>query len=544
MAHVLEVYSTLVSKELTPVLTSVDRIFSDLFSEFSKNYNLHYQNSANDGVYYSFHSRLKSDNSLKEKLVRKNLILNLKEDSSNSLVDAEEVKNFLYSLDDLLGFKIIGELEVDVEEIVSLLSENANWLSLRGIDIELKVVNPNATGVKKYGTPMKNGLDIYKFKCKYSYLDKSYNFELQVKSKLISAWGDMEHVIFYKDRLGSGIKESNQNIMNKVGLMITSIDHLLYSIRISNKTYVEQRNYSLFLEDIQKDTLNFIKAHLDIDVDIDLSLVASILYDFDSLISTKIKESYLDVLIPKVDSVENELYKFSMVFDELKKLNFEVYCLEYIYTFYSENKKYSSKKLNHDYTYSLAQREDTLVNFFEEYSNKLIKVFLLFGQDSIKSNNKKLTSLEFRFSKPEIRKLVELIFINSKNIDSLFLSPLYKDVFEFYKLHKDNAESFFSSNNGIEDFDDDLNANIFKSSSKNSLTNDARIDYFKIVEIFGVYTFSKDKCWVEDYRTFLEENAYELKDYIVYLNTLSTNDLKRNLGQFLNLIIEVGEVNE
>jgi len=544
MDHVLKVYSTLSSTELTPVLESIDIVFKEFFSEFSKNYNLHYQNSANDGVYYSFHSRLKSDNSLKEKLVRKNLILNLKQDTSNFLGDTKKVKNFLYSLDDLLGFKIVGELEVDVEEIVSLLSENANWLSLRGINIEFKVVNPNAKGVKKYGTPMKNGLDIYKFKCTYAFLDKIYNFELQVKSKLISAWGDMEHVIFYKDRLGSGIKESNQNIMNKVGLMITSIDHLLYSIRISNKTYVEQRNYSLFLEDIQKHTLEFIKTHLDIDVDIDLSLVASILYDFDSLIPPKNQTPYSDVLIPKVNSIANGQYKFSMVFDELKKLNFEVYCLEYIYTFYSENKKYASKKMNHNYRYTLDQRELTLADFFNEYSNKVIKVFLLFGPDSVKSNNKKLRSLELRFSKDEIRKIVELIFINSKNIDTLFLSPLYKDVFEFYKLHKDNEESFFSKNNGIEDFDDDLNANIFKSANKSSLDNDEKNDYFKIVEMFGIYIFSKDQDWLKDYRDFLKENAYELKDYIVYLNTLSTNDLKRNLGQFLNFVIEEGEVEE
>jgi hypothetical protein len=91
---------------------------------------------------------------------------------------------------------------------------------------------------------MKNGLQIFKIKGEY----ERYRFELQIKSKIISAWGDMEHSIFYKDYSVSPIKDSTQSSMNHVGKLLFEIDDFLQSIRLANKNYKENANALNFLQ--------------------------------------------------------------------------------------------------------------------------------------------------------------------------------------------------------------------------------------------------------------------------------------------------------
>ena len=71
-------------------------------------------------------------------------------------------------------------------------------------------------------------------------------FELQIKSKVDSAWADIEHMLFYKDYQFSYIQSTNKEVMNKLGTLLDKVDDLMIQIRESQESYENEKDEMRF----------------------------------------------------------------------------------------------------------------------------------------------------------------------------------------------------------------------------------------------------------------------------------------------------------
>lgn len=218
-----------------------------IIDKFAKSYGLVSSNNVRDIKHYTFISRIKESESLREKFVRNNLHIPFNE-FIDTKFDSEDpdliqnVKKTLLKIDDLIGIKILTDLDTDCVKMFELIKSSEFEKAAKAQDIIL-----NKEDILKQPVSMRNGLKIYKIKGTF---DK-FNFELQIKSKIISAWGDMEHSIFYKDYAISPVRDTAQTSMNHVGKLLYQIDDFVESIRSANKDYTKNANALHFLQWIE-----------------------------------------------------------------------------------------------------------------------------------------------------------------------------------------------------------------------------------------------------------------------------------------------------
>ncbi|RHB45761.1 hypothetical protein, partial [Exiguobacterium sp. AM39-5BH] len=143
-----------IRSDLVDISTEIQVVFNNLLRSKASDYGLTYVNSAYPGYYFSFSPRVKEEESLEEKLVRSGQLLYLIEKSD------EQILIDLYNMNDLIGIKILGELEEDVSSIVKLIRDNQSILLDQGITF--------LSNFSEKPVPMKNGLDIFKYNCSYT----------------------------------------------------------------------------------------------------------------------------------------------------------------------------------------------------------------------------------------------------------------------------------------------------------------------------------------------------------------------------------------
>nr|WP_294942464.1 hypothetical protein [uncultured Mucilaginibacter sp.] len=211
--------------------------------ELAPFYSLVSSNSVRQLNRYSFSPRVKETDSLEEKMVRGNLFnkeFEIADDfnpQDGQLI--KTVKKDLLKLDDLIGIKILADLNTDCVKMLELI--NSPEFKEKAIAQNIELCKDDLAAQPQV---MRNGLNIYKIKGTYN----NYSFELQIKSKIISAWGDMEHAIFYKDYSISPIRDTTQSSMNHVGKLLYDIDDFLESIRSANKDYLKNAQALSFLQ--------------------------------------------------------------------------------------------------------------------------------------------------------------------------------------------------------------------------------------------------------------------------------------------------------
>ncbi|MGO5232004.1 hypothetical protein ACTQ1U_13215, partial [Thermoguttaceae bacterium LCP21S3_D4] len=120
--------------------------------------------------------------------------------------------------------RFLVSLSCDCDSVFAIFKLHNGDLNDKGIYIYNLDENPQR---------MKNGRSIYRLKGKYEELP----FELQIKSKVDSAWADIEHMLFYKDYQFSYIQNTNRNVMNKIGDLLDQIDGLMIQIRDSQQKF-------------------------------------------------------------------------------------------------------------------------------------------------------------------------------------------------------------------------------------------------------------------------------------------------------------------
>jgi ppGpp synthetase/RelA/SpoT-type nucleotidyltranferase len=244
---IVEVYSD--EDFQSELKNTTDTICNKLSALIDKNggaYDLVSSNSVRPLRYYSVDGRVKERASFHEKMIRGNLVYNFldkkryksRKQILNDHVHARKIIKEV--VDDIIGIKILTEVEADCKKIHRLLEDIYSIALNDKSDIYLEIEDLKSQPIK-----MRNGLEFYKIKGVYA---STFKFELQIKSKLLSVWGDMDHSIFYKDYSVSPIKENVRNSMNHLGILITQVDKFLLQIREATTTFSKSRKVVDFIE--------------------------------------------------------------------------------------------------------------------------------------------------------------------------------------------------------------------------------------------------------------------------------------------------------
>lgn len=225
--------------DLKNTAISIVNKIKSVIDDNGNDFDLFSKNSVRDIKYFNIVYRIKEEKSLREKFYRGNLLsknFTFLKNISNIENEKTRIKQTFKGLGDIIGVKILTDLNVDCKKIHSLLRTHESKLDID--DIKL-----NKDDLSSQPTVMTNGLDIYKINAHLN----QYAFELQIKSKLLSVWGDMEHSIFYKDYFISPVRENTQATMNHIGKLLFQIDDFLESVRESNKLFHEKSDVISFL---------------------------------------------------------------------------------------------------------------------------------------------------------------------------------------------------------------------------------------------------------------------------------------------------------
>ncbi|WP_051531546.1 GTP pyrophosphokinase [Clostridiisalibacter paucivorans] len=167
----------------------------------------------------NINSRVKSPLSLKEKILR-----------NNYYQKYESPEELLLNLSDLIGVRIECRFIEDERKIYEVLKKHFNKKLSDGyycnplnekISLELTSTQPQQ---------QKNGFEIYRIDGLYKYNNKTFNFELQIKSLVNIFWGEIEHKVIYKNNNYMVWDGFFKDIMGSIKKNLTMIDNQLLLI--------------------------------------------------------------------------------------------------------------------------------------------------------------------------------------------------------------------------------------------------------------------------------------------------------------------------
>lgn len=178
-------------------------------------------------------SRLKGEDSLREKLYRKNYIEIFK-DIYN---DESKVQQFICeNIPDLIGFRINCYFKEDEIQIFKKLLDflkNKNFIE---IESESEMNNTQ-----------KNGHEIYKVACKYKEMSNMFSFEVQVKSLIHDVWSEVEHQIIYKNKYYDSRDKLKKDVIEGIYIVLDGVDKQLNKL-YSFKNSIKEIKRELFFE--------------------------------------------------------------------------------------------------------------------------------------------------------------------------------------------------------------------------------------------------------------------------------------------------------
>ena len=167
-------YISKISYILDTSTSDIAMFFNSIFSE--------------EDYFLNINSRVKSPNSIKEKLLK-----------NNTYAQSRNVEDLILKISDLIGVRIECRFISDEEKVfMKLLSifdvklEGGYYGTSLNDKISIKLD-------EKQPQFQKNGFEIYKIDGRYTTKDSCFNFELQIKSLVNNFWGDIEHRILYKN---------------------------------------------------------------------------------------------------------------------------------------------------------------------------------------------------------------------------------------------------------------------------------------------------------------------------------------------------------
>ncbi|WP_125153018.1 GTP pyrophosphokinase [Clostridium rectalis] len=175
--------------------------------------------TSNSEGFLNVNSRIKSDFSLKEKIIRNDYYKIYK-----------TPKELLYNLSDLIGVRIECRFIEDEGKTYKCLKKYFNCIDDKGyyyntvnncIRLNLKTRQPEE---------QKNGFEIFRIDGVYYFNDMTINFELQIKSLVNIFWGEIEHKVVYKNNSYMLSEDFYKDIMASIKKNLTMIDNQLLLI--------------------------------------------------------------------------------------------------------------------------------------------------------------------------------------------------------------------------------------------------------------------------------------------------------------------------
>lgn len=296
------------------------QVFEQIFEEEAKNFELVYKNSIQNGKYYKIESRIKRTGSLREKFYRRNIGLeliremNLTPENITHKAVRKRVRQAYSLLDDVIGIRIVTELKADCISALNLIENRISVFNQGGIFFK--------TDFKAQPTIMDNGLEIIKLK---GIFDDKNAFELQIKSKIDTAWGDIDHKLFYKDYNSSTVKDSLQVSMNNIGELLNQIEKFLFDLRETNNE-IEDKEYNQHL-------VEYLFEHVSPEINEKLHIT----YDFKRILEPvlffcnvlKVGESIGPLNFGNFEMVNN--FEEFLAYEAIRKYNFDYVLLEIIF---------------------------------------------------------------------------------------------------------------------------------------------------------------------------------------------------------------------
>lgn len=167
----------------------------------------------------NINSRVKSIDSLKEKIIR-----------NNYYKKYNNVEELFYNLSDLIGIRIECRFIEDENKIYKIIKSNFTKIDEYGYYYSPSNENIKLKLSDKQPQRQKNGFKIFRIDGFYEYNEKKFNFELQIKSLVNIFWGEIEHKIVYKNNNYMLVDDFYKNIMGLIKENLSMIDNQLLLI--------------------------------------------------------------------------------------------------------------------------------------------------------------------------------------------------------------------------------------------------------------------------------------------------------------------------
>ena len=189
-------------------------------------------------------SRIKSEDSLKEKIIRNKIY---KEYNTGA-----DIIDFL---SDLIGINIqcrfINEEKYIYQHICNMfnIDDNKEYVSCKYLDnlyLNLKMEQPQRQN---------NGFNIYRIDGYYILNGFKINYEIQIKSLIDNFWSDIEHQVVYKNNYLVYADDFMKEILSSINTNLITVDHqleivyqqILKQSNNNTKTGMTQQGFKLFL---------------------------------------------------------------------------------------------------------------------------------------------------------------------------------------------------------------------------------------------------------------------------------------------------------
>lgn len=178
----------------------------------------------NNEGYLNINSRVKSKQSLKEKMLRYDYYTRYK--TPEALFD---------NLSDLIGIRLECRFIGDESSIYKLIRKYFNVPSKAYEGFSSPENNPNILLelASKQPKSQKNGMKMYRIDGKYLFDGRCINFEVQIKSLVNIFWSEIEHKVIYKNYNYIIADRFYKDIMSSIKNSLTTIDQQL--LLISNQ---------------------------------------------------------------------------------------------------------------------------------------------------------------------------------------------------------------------------------------------------------------------------------------------------------------------
>lgn len=164
-------------------------------------------------------SRVKTEDSLKEKLIR-----------NRFYIDYDTSEEILSNLSDIIGLKIECRFIDEEYKVLKILRDCFTSKGEDGFYYLPQYPHVKLDIQSRQPQTQRNGFTIYRIDGYYERETEKINFELQIKSLVNSFWGDIEHKLVYKNTNYYVYDTFMKDILSSIKANLTIVDRQLHII--------------------------------------------------------------------------------------------------------------------------------------------------------------------------------------------------------------------------------------------------------------------------------------------------------------------------